>query len=563
MAFRFGFTALVFFIICLMFVKIESNEQPHSISLKSACDATLDPKFCVSTMSSMFPGSLPATSADLARTSIRLSVIEAQKLFQIISRLGSWAFKGRQLYALEDCMQLNDLTLDHLSKSQTNIAADTLKWRQALDIQTWLSAALTNQATCVESLQEGSGILQNILTKTVLGVSRVVSNSLALVKKIPVIGKDSKKPPVHNRRLFSNPTSHESRNQVDLDDDKILSDSGFANDGFPSWLTASDRKRLLQTSEAADNVVTVAQDGSGNYTTITDALNAAPNKSLDRYVIHITKGVYQEYIEVPKHKTNIMLVGDGINATVITGNRSVVDGWTTYRSATVAVVGQGFLARDITFENTAGPEKHQAVALRVSSDLSTFYRCSFKGYQDTLYAHSLRQFYRECEIYGTVDFIFGNAGAVFQNCKLLARKPMDNQKNCFTAQGRDDPNQNTGISIQNCTVSAAPDLAPVNTSFQTFLGRPWKQYSRTVYMKSYIDDVVDPAGWLEWSGDVGLTTLYYGEYMNSGPGAGTAGRVQWPGYHTMNISDAQNFTVVNFIAGDAWIQAAPFNAGLN
>eukprot|EP00253_Pinus_taeda_P007160 PITA_07160 len=551
MAFRFSLTALVFFIICLMFVKIESNEQPHSISLKSACDATLDPKFCVSTMSSLLPGSLQATSADLARTSIRLSVIEAQKAFQIISRLRWGAFKGIQIDALEDCMQLNDITLDHLSKSQTNVAADTLKWRQVVDIQTWLSAALTNQATCVESLQEASGTLQNILSKSVLDVSRVVSNSLALVKNFPVIGKDSNKPSLHSRRLFSNPTSHESHNQVDVDDE------------FPSWLSASDRRRLLQTSEAADDVVTVAQDGSGNYTTITDALNAAPNNSLDRYVIHITKGVYQEYIEVPKRKINIMLVGDGINATVITGNRSVVDGWTTYRSATVAVVGQGFLARDITFENTAGPEKHQAVALRVASDLSAFYRCSFKGYQDTLYAHSLRQFYRECEIYGTVDFIFGNAAAVFQNCNLLARKPMDNQKNCFTAQGRDDPNQNTGISIQNCTVSAAPDLAPVKSSFQTFLGRPWKNYSRTVYMKSYMDDVVDPAGWLEWSGDFGLTTLYYGEYMNSGPGAGTAERVQWPGYHTMNISDAQNFTVVNFIAGDAWIQAVPFNTGLD
>ena len=82
-------------------------------------------------------------------------------------------------------------------------------------------------------------------------------------------------------------------------------------------------------------------------------------------------------------------------------------------------------------------------------------------------------------------------------------------------------------------------------------------------MDSYIDDVVDPKGWLEWSGDFALTTLYYGEYMNSGPGAGTAGRIQWPGYHAMNISDAQNFTVANFIAGDAWIQSVPFNAGLD
>jgi pectinesterase len=110
-----------------------------------------------------------------------------------------------------------------------------------------------------------------------------------------------------------------------------------------------------------------------------------------------------------------------------------------------AVAGDRFIAVDVTFRNTAGPEKHQAVALRNNADLSTFYRCSFEGYQDTLYVHSLRQFYRECEIHGTVDFIFGNAAAVFQSCNLFARKPMANQKNAFTAQGRSDPNQNTGI----------------------------------------------------------------------------------------------------------------------
>lgn len=115
------------------------------------------------------------------------------------------------------------------------------------------------------------------------------------------------------------------------------------------------------------------------------------------------------------------------------------------RTFDAAVSGDRFIAVDVTFRNTAGPEKHQAVALRSNADLSTFYRCSFEGYQDTLYVHSLRQFYRECEIYGTVDFIFGNAAAVFQSCNLYARKPMAAQKNAFTAQGRTDPNQNTGI----------------------------------------------------------------------------------------------------------------------
>jgi pectinesterase inhibitor-like protein len=142
---------------------------------------------------------------------LRLSIIEAQKVFQIISSyLGRWLFKGIQLDALEDCMQLFDLTLDDLSNSLSNVTANSLKWRQAVDIQTWLSAALTNQATCLQSLQEASGSLQNTLTNSVVHMSRVVSNSLALVNNISVVGKDSRRPPVHNRRLFSDPTKHEA-----------------------------------------------------------------------------------------------------------------------------------------------------------------------------------------------------------------------------------------------------------------------------------------------------------------------------------------------------------------
>lgn len=232
-----------------------------------------------------------------------------------------------------------------------------------------------------------------------------------------------------------------------------------------------------------------------------------------------------------------------------------------------AVSGERFVAVDVTFKNTAGPAKHQAVALRNNADLSSFYRCSFEGYQDTLYVYSLRQFYRECDIYGTVDFIFGNAAAVFQNCNIYARKPMPNQKNAVTAQGRTDPNQNTGIAIQNCSIVAAPDFANDLKSTATtlnYLGRPWKEFSRTVYMQSYIGDLISPVGWLEWNGTVGLDTLYYGEFQNYGPGANTTMRVKWPGYSLMNASQALNFTVYNFTMGDTWLPDTdiPFCGGL-
>lgn len=227
-----------------------------------------------------------------------------------------------------------------------------------------------------------------------------------------------------------------------------------------------------------------------------------------------------------------------------------------------AVKGNGFIAKDISFVNFAGPTKHQAVAFRSGSDLSAFYRCAFEGYQDTLYVHSAKQFYRECDIFGTIDFIFGNAAVVFQNCSLYARQPNPDQKIAFTAQSRNQSAQPTGISIINCRILAATDLIPVKANFKAYLGRPWRQYSRTVLIKSYVDDLIDPAGWLEWKNDFALETLYYGEYMNEGPGANMTDRVKWPGYRRIeNASEATQFTVGPFIEGSTWLNSTniPFS----
>lgn len=229
------------------------------------------------------------------------------------------------------------------------------------------------------------------------------------------------------------------------------------------------------------------------------------------------------------------------------------------------MVGEGFVGVDMTIRNTAGAIKYQAVALRNGADMSAFFRCSFKGHQDTLYPHSLRQFYRECDIYGTVDFILGNAAVVLQNCNIYPTLPIRGQSNEITAQGRMDPNQNTGTIFQNCTIRASADLASSNFTVRTYLGRPWREYSRTVYMQSFMDSLIAPSGWDIWSGDFALATLYYAEYSNTGPGSDTTNRVTWPGYHNaMDAVEAANFTVSNFLAGDAWLPqtGVPFKDGL-
>lgn len=179
---------------------------------------------------------------------------------------------------------------------------------------------------------------------------------------------------------------------------------------------------------------------------------------------------------------------------------------------------------------------------------------------------SQRQFYRECYIYGTIDFIFGNAAVVFQKCNIFVRKPLTGQGNMITAQGRGDPYQNTGIVIHNCQILPDPAFKPVVSSYETYLGRPWQQYSRTVILETYIDSMVSPAGWSQWGNSTfALDTLYYGEYGNTGPGASTKSRVKWKGFHVITSSSvASGFTVSNFITGNSWLPATgvPFTAGL-
>ncbi|XP_061363136.1 pectinesterase 2-like [Gastrolobium bilobum] len=455
---------------------------------------------------------------DFFKLSLQLAQEQALKGHANTLSLGSKCRNKLETAAWADCLELYEQTIQRLNKT-----LDPNTKCSRVDAQTWLSTALTNLETCKAGFYD-LGVQDYVLPLMSNNVTKLLSNTLAL-----------------NKVQYEEPSY---------------------KDRFPTWVKPNDRKLLQTTSPASQANVVVAKDGSGKYTTVSAAINAAPQSSSGRYVIYVKAGIYNEQVEI-KAK-NIMLVGDGIGNTIITGSKSVGGGTTTISSATVGVVGDGFMAQDMTFRNTAGAANHQAVALRSGSDLSVFYRCSFEGYQDTLFVLSNRQFYRECDIYGTVDFIFGNAAVVLQNCNIFARYP-PYRINTITAQGRTDPNQNTGISIHNCRVTAASDLEPVQSSVRTYLGRPWQQYSQTIFMKTYLDSLINPAGWLEWNGNFALSTLHYGEYMNTGPGSSTISRVNWLGYHVItDASDASRFTVANFIAGNSWLPATsvPFTSTL-
>ncbi|KAL0368220.1 UNVERIFIED_CONTAM: putative pectinesterase/pectinesterase inhibitor 21 [Sesamum calycinum] len=322
----------------------------------------------------------------------------------------------------------------------------------------------------------------------------------------------------------------------------------------PQFSLDSNRRHLSSAASLKPNAV-VAQDGSGQFKTISAAIATIPPKNEQTFVIHVKAGVYNEAVQIPKKMNKIVLIGDGPLKTRITGRKNFAEGVKTYHTATVAVNADEFFAKDIGFENTAGALGHQAVALRVSGDRAVFYNVHIDGYQDTLYAHTYRQYYRDCSISGTIDFIFGDAQALFQNCKFVVRKPGPNQACMITAQGRIERHSLGVTVIQNGDIVGEPALLQASPPHKVYLGRPWKQLSRTIIMQSNIGGFIAPEGWSPWAGTFALDTLYYAEYQNRGPGSDLKARVTWKGIQKLSPQMAESWTGGKLFGGDEWIRS--------
>lgn len=522
----------------------QSMIQPRPTeAISRVCSQTRYQNLCLKSLLD-FPGSQSASYKDMIHISVNMTLQRVGKALYTSAGINNVQMNTRVRSAYDDCLELLEDSVDQLKRSLFSVAPSVGGQRVGSnqDVMTWLSAALTNQDTCTDGLSEvENGYVKRQMDEKLKDLSQLVSNCLAIYAAASDGGDFDGVPIQHRRR-------------------RLMS--------FPKWLGRTER-RLLQSPVAGIQAdIIVSKDGNGTVKTIAEAIKKAPEYSSRRIIIYVKAGRYEEAnLKVGRKKTNLMFIGDGKGKTVITGGISVVaNNVTTFHTASFAATGAGFIARDMTFENYAGPAKHQAVALRVGADHAVVYRCNIIGYQDTLYVHSQRQFFRECDIYGTVDFIFGNAAVVFQNCSMYARKPMPLQKVTITAQNRKDPNQNTGISIHACRLLAQPDLEASKGSFPTYLGRPWKLYSRTVYMLSYMGDHIHPRGWLEWNATFALDTLYYGEYMNYGPGGAIGQRVNWPGYRVITSTiEASRFTVAQFIYGSSWLPSTgvAYIAGLS
>lgn len=293
---------------------------------------------------------------------------------------------------------------------------------------------------------------------------------------------------------------------------------------------------------AQQKKITVAKDGSGDYSTIQEAVNASRAFPLERVEIFIKNGVYEEKLVIPSWNTDISLIGEDVDKTVITWNDHSGKGdINTFTSYTMKVEGNDFYAENLTIRNTAGRTAGQAVALHVEGDRAVFNNCKIIGDQDTLYAgvDNSRQYYKDCVIEGTTDFIFGPATAVFEDCLIICKK------NSYITAASTTPSQDFGFVFLDCKITVTEQADKV------YLGRPWRANAKTVFINTEMDVKVRPEGWHNWNKPEAEKTTFYAEYKSYGPGAKKEDRVSWS--KQLSAEEVEKYTVQNILSGsDNW-----------
>jgi len=325
----------------------------------------------------------------------------------------------------------------------------------------------------------------------------------------------------------------------------------------------------------------VAADGSGDVRTVQEAIDRVPANNAGRVVIRIKNGVYKEKLSIDK--PHITLIGEDAERTIVTyddfARKKLPNGeaYGTFRSYTAFVGGDDFAAERITFENAAGPGEivGQALAAYVDADRARFRECRFLGHQDTLFTGPLppapmkpgtafacprgdaaprspiRQYYRDCYIEGDVDFIFGSATAVFDRCTIHSKNRLDRDL-------RLEPPHHAGINGW-CTAASTPEGAPFGYVFldcrltsdappaTVLLGRPWRGYAKTAFLRCWMGEHIRPDGWDNWDKPEAEGTAVYCEYGNVGPGAALDRRVPWA--KRLTPEEAAAYEVSNVLPG--------------
>jgi pectinesterase len=283
---------------------------------------------------------------------------------------------------------------------------------------------------------------------------------------------------------------------------------------------------------------TVAPDGSGDFTSVQAAIDASKAFPDQRVTIRLKNGIYREKVTIPACNTLLSIIGESAEKTIITWNdyfNKINRGRnSTFYTWTLKVEADDFYMENLTIENSAGPVG-QGVALHVEGDRCVFRNCRFLGNQDTLYTagQNSRQYFENCTIEGTTDFIFGAATVLFENCTIYSKA------DSYITAASTPKGKTFGYVFMHCKLIAKEGLTKV------FLGRPWRDYARTVFLFCEMGAQISPDGWSNWSGTNRDKTAFYAEYRNTGPGAVTAGRVPWS--HQLSKKQAKQYSRENIL----------------
>ncbi len=289
-----------------------------------------------------------------------------------------------------------------------------------------------------------------------------------------------------------------------------------------------------------DYNIVVAQDGSGDYKTIQDAVYNSPSFPYERVIITVKNGIYHEKVRIPEWNTKISLIGESKEKTIISYDdyfsKINLGRNSTFFTPTVLVEANDFVASNLTIQNTAGPVG-QGIALSVVADRVVVSNCIILGNQDTLYTsgEGFKQYFKDCFIEGTVDFIFGGATAVFDNCTL------NSKSNSYVTAASTPESAKYGFVFMNCKLTANEKATEV------YLGRPWRTHAKTVYLNCEMGKHIKKEGWNNWSKVEAEKTSFYGEYNCSGPGFQPENRVTWS--HQLTKKEAKEYTLEKILGG--------------
>ncbi|RYY19741.1 MAG: hypothetical protein EOO36_05110, partial [Cytophagaceae bacterium] len=327
--------------------------------------------------------------------------------------------------------------------------------------------------------------------------------------------------------------------------------------------------------------VTVAKDGTGNYTTIQAAVTAAPASRTAVYTIYIKDGIYTEKVTVPSNKPFLQLVGQSVANTILTWNDNALtpngSGGTvgTGGSGSIVVNATDFSALNLTFVNSFG-DGSQAVAVSLYADRAAFKNCRFLGNQDTLLTFESggavsRHYFKDCYIDGNVDFIFGNAIAIFDNCVVYAKTRVVNAATSYITAANTPATQTYGYLFRNAKIPSN------NGTTLYYLGRPWQNSTgfstaagtlannKVIFSKTKIGvNEIQPAGWVVWDTGTDVTKITFGEFRTQyfdGHLANTSQRVSWS--QQLTPADTLNYSIAKLFGlntGTASSTGSPVSA---